>query len=340
MFYTKSMEVDPGKKNSGENPWDTLREPAKTPEVDLRTEQDLVADLARASEQRDEQVSEDESEETLEQKQKRTDAKRARIAEHVLAAEEASILAREYFERDKAEAPERAKQHIANMVDTEAAFRKQLDRIESRGTAHISRKEFEIWEDDYAHDWDLAHQEMNKGGVLASADRAEIEQPAMMGDGKSLEKTIEAQAGHFFFERSEALSSAIQDSDDPNRAEDLRLLSSFFSSVQSHLDYKYTDARGFDAWEAEQYDRSRTKAHNELIKHLNKLNELAKKYGTRPFTMRNFWTSENSRVIDPPHVKQRMLHDRHQVEAYCATAFTRAVEAAKERASRANGFFY
>ena len=98
------------------------------------------------------------------------------------------------------------------------------------------------------------------------------------------------------------------------------------------------DMRGSDVWEFESYDRQRTKAHNDLIRHLNSLNDLARKYGVRPFTMRNFWTSETSLRSDPEPVKQRMRHDRHQVEAYCRNAFTRLHESAKRQAERRSFF--
>ena len=124
MFYTKSMEQDPGNKKFENNKWDILREPE----------------------------FKDRTEEAPEKKRERTDAEKARIAERVLSAEETAILARDYFERAKAEAPTRAKEYISNMLDTETAFRKQVKRAQERGESHISRKEFEIWEDDYESD--------------------------------------------------------------------------------------------------------------------------------------------------------------------------------------------
>lgn len=310
MFYTKSMEQDPGNKKFENNKWDILREPE----------------------------FKDRTEETPEKKRERTDAEKARIAERVLSAEETAILARDYFERAKAEAPTRAKEYISNMLDTETAFRKQVKRAQGRGENHISRKEFEIWEDDYESDWKHAHEEMRRGDIVSSEAEAEIESALMLSDGDALNDTIEAQAGHFYFERSKALDDAIRASDDPKRNEDLAKLGSFLSSVQEHLNYKYMDMRGSDAWEFESYDRKRTKAHNDLIRHLNSLNDLARKYGVRPFTMRNFWTSEKSLRSDPEPVKQRMRHDRHQVEAYCRNAFTRLHESAKRQAERRSFF--
>ncbi len=298
MFYTRVMEQEPGKKNLGENPWDQLREPEQAPE---KTEE-------------------------------LSDAKKAKMAEHILTQSEMAELAREYMRQDSEAAPGRAKERIGNMVDTQRAFEKQLERIAARGSAAISRKEFEAWEDDFAFDWDQAHQEMKRGKLDKVAQQAEIEYPIMMSDGPTLEKTIEAQAGHFFFERSEALSQAIQSSEDPKRAEDLKRLGSFYTSVQKHLDFKYTETRYMDTWEATSYDRQRTQAHNDLIRHLNELNALAKKYGTRPFTMRDFWTSDG--VQSTNAIKQRMRHDRHQVEAYCRNAFTRLDESARRRAER------
>lgn len=60
MFYTKSMEQDPGNKKFENNKWDILREPE----------------------------FKDRTEEAPEKKRERTDAEKARIAERVLSAEE------------------------------------------------------------------------------------------------------------------------------------------------------------------------------------------------------------------------------------------------------------
>ena len=82
------MEQDPGNKKFENNKWDILREPE----------------------------FKDRTEEAPEKKRERTDAEKARIAERVLSAEETAILARDYFERAKAEAPTRAKEYISNML--------------------------------------------------------------------------------------------------------------------------------------------------------------------------------------------------------------------------------
>lgn len=310
MFYTRDMEQEPGNKKSGENPWDSLRAPEVAPT------------LSNIEKQPDEtEVSSD--------KEALDAEKMARLGERLLGQAEAAALAREYMERDREAAPERAKQNIRNMVDIQSAFEEQLKRVAARSTGHISRKEFEAWESDFSFEWNQAHKEMSRGEIYSSAEQAEIEYPIMQSDGEALKSTIEAQAGHFYFERSEALAEAIRSSSDPKRAEDLVRLGRFFASVQAHLDYKYTDTRYMDTWEAESYDRQRTKAHNDLIRHLNDLNDLARKYGVTPFTMRNFWTSDAPQPNNA--VKRRMLHDRHQVEAFCANAFTREENAAKRR---------
>lgn len=256
-------------------------------------------------------------------------------AERPLTQAELVALTKESIRKKREAAPQQAKEYISDMVDIERAFEKQLQRIAERGDDHISRKEFERWESDYANDWEKAHEEMRIGDIQTSSGQAEIEYPLMVSDGsEALSKTIEAQAGHFFSERSKELNDAIRASDDPDKEEDLQLLGGFSKSVAIHLDYKYIDVRQMDAFEAQQYDRNRTAAHNAMIKHLNALNNIARKYNVTPFTMRNFWTSENSRAGDPEPVKQRMRHDRHQVEAFCEIAFKTDAERRKRQAER------
>ena len=70
-----------------------------------------------------------------------------------------------------------------------------------------------------------------------------------------------------------------------------------------------------------EYENARTNAHNDVIEHLNRLNNLARKYGTTPFTPRNFWKSIKTKQTDS--VARRMRYDRDVVEEYYAIAFSR-----------------
>ena len=76
---------------------------------------------------------------------------------------------------------------------------------------------------------------------------------------------------------------------------------------------------GDDMWSLQQFDERRTASHNDAIKHLNYLNDLARKYGTRPFTPRNFWTSQNQRQT--PAMSSHMSYDRHVFESFYTHAF-------------------
>ena len=148
---------------------------------------------------------------------------------------------------------------------------------------------------------------------------------AMFSSESHLDEAIEARSGDYYTERSRALRDAINASGEKTKQSDLSLLGSFWSSVAEHLEYRYTtqaelrDQYGDDMWSLQQFDERRTASHNDAIKHLNYLNDLARKYGTRPFTPRNFWTSQNQRQT--PAMSSRMSYDRHVFESFYTHAF-------------------
>ena len=241
------------------------------------------------------------------------------------------IARAEYIEGLRADPQRREilKSRAADIADTEDAFRGRLAKIREAGGDGMSQKEFERWEDDYADNWrymqqDLARMDYDNSSQEAMEYEADVES-VMFKSQANLDEAIEARSGDYFTQRARALREAIEASDEKTKQSDLSLVGSFWSSVAEHLEYRYTtqaelrDQYGDDMWSLQQFDERRTASHNDAIKHLNYLNDLARKYGTRPFTPRNFWTSQNQRQT--PAMSSRMSYDRHVFESFYTHAF-------------------
>ena len=87
--------------------------------------------------------------------------------------------------------------------------------------------------------------------------------------------------------------------------------------------------------------KERTMAHNNVIKHLNGLNDLARKYHVRPFTVRNFCPSDaRPKGKQTPAIADLMTYDRYSVQSYYVIAFSseeRKRQAIQERNNRYGG---
>ena len=246
-------------------------------------------------------------------------------------------IAKSYFEKRRAMAPERAKNEARNLIGIQQGFIQQRKRDKERGR-ETSKEEFLRWEQDYAYTWDRLQEYASDGG-LGTSEQAEIEAPVFFTDEKTkLMETVEVQAAKYFEERSKELREAIMASEEKTKDTDLRILGSFFRSIMDHVNFRYMtpndirDQYGDDVAAMQSFDRARTAAHNAVIKHLNELNRLAKKYNTTPFTPRDFWTSEAS--SRDPAVARRMKCDRNTVEAYYTVAFSDDLKAEERRRER------
>jgi hypothetical protein len=247
------------------------------------------------------------------------------LAEETKEREALIQQAKEINERYNSRAAEFAKVFYKEALDTQTAFSRKIDSLKEQGLK-MSANEFEAWEDDYAHSIKNAKDELGNDAYILEP-LAEIEQEMIISrDEKEINKTIEAQAGNFYHDRMKALREAIMQSGLPEAQDDLDYAKDFYSSVMVHLDYKYMpkeEAR--DMGEAS-YNLGRTNAHNNAIKHLNGINALARKYHTRPFTVRNFWPSdlkEKNRQTEA--VARVMRYDRDIVEEFYANAFSSEV---------------
>lgn len=210
-------------------------------------------------------------------------------------------------------------------------------RIDSLNNAHESMgiNEFERWEDDFADNYKAAE---NKAYEITDnfADFCDVmvNSVAYPGGGreKDLAKTIEAQAGNYFPKRKRDLETAISaSSKTPEEKEkDRGAISAFAEAVYRHMDFKNKSREdvakiGFDT-----YESSRTKVHNDTMKTLNNLNDLARAYGVRPFTVRNFCPSDTVlRQNQTLPESTIMRYDRDIVEEYYAIAFPREAEKAE-----------
>jgi len=214
-------------------------------------------------------------------------------------------------------APERAKEFYASALDVERKFvERNADLVES-----MSRKEFEKWEDALSGEIQYAERELSKANPTIETEADSKVAIIYSFDEKDLTKTVEAQAGNFYRVRMRELQDAILGSKNEGALMDLRHIHDFPTAVMNHLDFKYMTPDEIS--DTHEYDRRRTASHNDVIRKLNNLNNLAKKYGVRPLTARNFWPSDvRDKNDQTPAVSEMMAYDRNVVVAYYTVAFS------------------
>lgn len=130
------------------------------------------------------------------------------------------------------------------------------------------------------------------------------------------EETIEAYSGHFFGTRAIELERKIEETDKEESERVRNLTNDFYEKVLDHIECQYQPTTTAEAL------RKRMYRHNKIIEGLNNLNSIAKKYGTTPFTPRNFMpcTYETQLNFDS-NEEDRAIFDRGVVEAYYHNAF-------------------
>ncbi len=238
-------------------------------------------------------------------------------------AEEEIALARENEKQMALETMQAAKKKC---VETRQKF---WEVMENSG-GKIEQKRFEFWERIYKNSFD----DMNRAAADAGApentqeyfDLVEWKDGQFSGDP---EKTLESAAGDFYQERVEDLRLAIIDSEDEKKDEDFKILKGLHNVAMTYFDriYMTNNDGGMSLQEAKLLDNSRTMAHNNLIKYFNQVNDLARKYGQKPLTMRNFITSEANQSNDRSGgMRTRMSFDRNIVAEYCRKAFSQEVK--------------
>lgn len=240
--------------------------------------------------------------------------------------EQVAKLAEQAYAEQVERAPEQATMFFKSALSVEKDFDRRRQAVESKGD-EMTQKEFEVWEDELSDEIGCAENELRKTDhTLETVAECERVMTYFAGDTE-LYRTIEAQAGRFYHERISNLREAIQSSGDKQAQEELDYVKGFYNIVMIHLDYKYMTRDEVMDFGYEEHNKSQIFAHNNVIKHLNGLNELAKKYHVRPLTVRNFWPSDLREEKDQTvAVREVMRYDRHSVEGYYATAFSSEVQ--------------
>lgn len=238
--------------------------------------------------------------------------------------EQVTQLAKQFNAEQAEKAPERATEFFKAARSVERDFDRRRQTIESNG-GKMSREEFEKWEDALSDEIKYAESELRKTDyrleTVAGCKKAMI----FSANDAELHKTIEAQAGRFYHERISDLREAIQSSGNEQMQEELDYAKGFYNAVMAHLDYKYIPPDEIGDFGYSRYDQGRTLTHNNAIKHLNGINDLAKKYHVRPLTVRNFWPGI-IRETKPLDIKMMMRYDRDLVEEYYAIAFSSEIQ--------------
>ncbi len=225
---------------------------------------------------------------------------------------------KEEAEKIMNEAPAKAKKYFAEAREVERAFDDRNKKL-AKTNAEMNKKEFECWEDELDFELKLAERQIEIGKMnFNQIGEAKREIVTYFVDTE-LSKTIEAQAGEYFFDRERELELALRKN---GTEEELKYLHNFYQTINQHLDFKYMTREEMLDYGYDNYEKQRTKAHNDAIRHLNGINDLARKYGTRPFTVRNFWTSDlKEKNAQTDAVAKVMRYDRDIVEEYYAIAF-------------------
>ncbi len=247
----------------------------------------------------------------------------------------------------KEEIKEEAIYHSGEIKDSEFSFAKRLTKLEEAGEK-ISEKELERWEDILASEYKRMEENLELGEIHGIEARTEVLQHmvAYPGEGREedLRNTIEARSGDCFYERREALKKAADNPgvDEQKKSRVVDLLNKFVSVVYEHIDLKYMDKQDIREQygdDGHMYEYIRRTAHNNAIKYLNELNDLAKELNVRPFTPRNFLPSD---LVDEKHQtgaeKIVFRYDRDIVEEYYAFAFPSATRKAQAIADQKERF--
>lgn len=236
-----------------------------------------------------------------------------------------------------------ATRHAEVVSDIQQSFRRRLENIENEN-GKMSDKEFFKWEAEYAREFSQMEDETKAGSMNLDIAADNIERMvAFPGKGREEELacTVEAYSGNYYYERANELKQAITDNcqDKDLADQEIEQIKDFVHSAYDHIDFKFMDSEAVRDYGEMRYESDRTNSHNNVIKKLNGLNDLARKYHTTPFTARNFWPSDLKPLNrQTPAEATIMRYDRDIVEEYYAKAFPSAVQKAKAKQERDFGF--
>lgn len=245
-------------------------------------------------------------------------------------------MAKEIWRQETEKAPDYAADFYRAALDVTKDFDRRRQTLESENQK-MSRTEFEKWEDALSDEIGYARKELEKTDNSLETMAECAQYMILTTDEEKTYKTIEAQAGNYYHERSAALKQAIESSGQSESKQDLDSIRKFYYAVVDHLDYRYpmpgeVERRGY-----EEFEKERTLSHNNLIKAFNDINDLARKYHVRPFTIRNFCPSDAREKKDQtPAVARLMKYDRYVLQSFYIAAFSSEEQQRKAKQEREN----
>lgn len=245
-------------------------------------------------------------------------------------------MAKEVWRQETEKAPEYAADFYRAALDVTKDFDRRRQTLESENQK-MSRTEFEKWEDALSDEIGYARKELEKTDNSLETMAECAQYMILTTDEEKTYKTIEAQAGNYYHERSAALKQAIESSGQSESKQDLDSIRKFYYAVVDHLDYRYpmpgeVERRGY-----EEFEKERTLSHNNLIKAFNDINDLARKYHVRPFTIRNFCPSDaRDKKDQTPAVARLMKYDRYVLQSFYIAAFSSEEQRRKAKQEREN----
>ena len=245
-------------------------------------------------------------------------------------------MAKEVWQQETEKAPDYAADFYRAALDITRDFDRRRQALESEDQK-MSKTEFEKWEDALSDEIGYARKELEKTDNSLETMAECAQYMILTTDEEKTYKTIEAQAGNYYHERSAALKQAIESSGQSESKQDLDSIRKFYYAVVDHLDYRYpmpgeVERRGY-----EEFEKERTLSHNNLIKAFNDINDLARKYHVRPFTIRNFCPSDAREKKDQtPAVARLMKYDRYVLQSFYIAAFSSEEQQRKAKQEREN----
>lgn len=245
-------------------------------------------------------------------------------------------MAKEVWQQETEKAPDYAADFYRAALDITRDFDRRRQTLESENQK-MSKTEFEKWEDALSDEIGYAKKELEKTDNTLEMMAECAQYMILTTDEEKTYKTIEAQAGNYYHERSAALKQAIESSGQSESKQDLDSIRKFYYAVVDHLDYRYpmpgeVERRGY-----EEFEKERTLSHNNLIKAFNDINDLARKYHVRPFTIRNFCPSNAREKKDQtPAVARLMKYDRYVLQSFYIAAFSSEEQQRKAKQEREN----
>lgn len=166
------------------------------------------------------------------------------------------------------------------------------------------------------------------------------------GEGINPGDTIEASTAKFYRERIQALNTAVRADDtisDEARRERIELLGGTWNVVYAYIEATYRPSgradSSYEIWQAEDRQRERNSRHNDMIKHLNHLNDLAREYQVMPLTFRNFMANDATIGYQARRDRGNALwhkaeYDREVVANYFRKVFSKDISAEEAALAR------